>query len=152
MALIYNPLDKRVSVQVVGSWFDFGPGQVKLIHNDNVAHLMVTNKAGEGLVAVPDVVLEQPGSEEAKAAKAEARKIGVKNRISHLKGIIYNLEVSLQKDLDMKNLKTDPTVFASDGELSAYRELATYKKDIQSAENARAEEIKQLKEAAKDVE
>lgn len=136
MALIYNPRPDSVSVQVAGNWFEFKPGQVKLIHNDNFAHVIVTDKAYEGLVDVPDIMVEQPNSEEALKIKKAAQERGIRARVEYLEKVKYNLLVSLQKDLDIKGLKISPLTLASAGEKAALRELVKYQ-DMAADEQAK---------------
>lgn len=143
MALVMNALPHQVTVQVGGNYFEFKPEQIKLIHNDNIAHLMCTDKAYLGLVGVPDVVVEAPTSEESKQIKAEAKKKGVAARISHLEKIKHNLLVSLQRDLEMSNIKASPLSYASEGEKAAIAELASY------AEASNAEKEKEVAELEK---
>jgi hypothetical protein len=146
MALVYNPLPQTVSVQVCGNYFEFKPEQVKLIHNENIAHIMVTDKAYEGLVSVPDVCVEAPHSEESKQIKLEAKKQGIAARISHLEKIKYNLLVSLRHDIDVKNLKIDPLTLASSGEKKALKELSLYHDINASTKEQEVEELRKLTE------
>lgn len=144
MALVMNSTTEKVKVQALGNWFDFAPGQVKSL-NDNLAQFLVTDKSYMGFVALPEVIMEDPTSEEAIKAKEEATKLGRQRRIDYLKRIIYNLEVSLARDMEMKNIKADPRTQATDGELKAYKELAAIKTLSEDAGQKRAEEIARLK-------
>lgn len=144
MALVYNPLPTPVKVQVGGKWFEFKPDQVKLIHNDNIAQFMVTDKSELGLVSVPDVVVENQTSEESIKIKSEARELGITNRIRALERIKHNLVVSLKNDIDVKGLKLDPLLLASSGEKEAIKELKQLEETKQASKEKEAEEIRQL--------
>lgn len=144
--LIYNTLPQKQVVTVFGKYFEFSPNQIKLIHNEGVGAHLIMQKAYMGFVEVPDMCVETPDTEEAKAAKSEARSRGIQNRITWLRGIIHNLEVSLKRDLEQANIKGDPLSYASNGELAAYKELKELKKFTADEGAARADEIKKLKE------
>lgn len=143
--LVMNSTTENVKVQAFGNWFEFKPGQVKNL-NDTLGQFMVTDKAYLGLVALSEQVMEDPTSAEAIAAKEEARKVGIQRRIDYLKKNIHNLEVSLRRDLEMKNIKADPLTFATDSELSSYKELAKLQAFSEDAGKKRAEEIAKIKE------
>lgn len=144
MALVLNSTTETVKVQALGNWFEFKPGQMKSL-NDALAHFLVTDKSYMGFVSVPESVMEDPGSEDSERIKEEARKLGLSRRIDHLKKVIHNLEVSLTRDLEMKNIKAKATIYASDGELKAYKELAAIQKVSVDEGQRRAEEIEKLK-------
>lgn len=146
MPFIMNALDKKVAVRAYGQWFEFAPGAVKSIHNPAIAFKMATDLAYEGLVEVPDEVIENPTAPESVQKRAELKTQGIRNRITALKKIINNLEVSLKKDLDMANLKMDPRTLASDGEIEAYKELATLAKFEREQELDRVKVIEELTE------
>ena len=147
MPHIMNTLDKPVNVKVYGNWFSFQPKQIKYIANEGVAYKMNTDLGEEGLVAFPEEAMEMDKqSAEFRRIQSEVVKAGVFKRIKKLKEIIYNLEVSLQKDIDLKGLKTDVAAFASDGELQAYRELSVLQGYEQSEQQKRADEFKKLRE------
>lgn len=144
--LIYNPLPTKVTVQAHGSWFEFNPGQIKVIHNESIGIHLTTQKAYMGLVEVPDMVLENADSPEAKEAKAAAKERGISNRISELRKVIENLEVGLRKDLSHKyGRDIDPNLYASEGEVRAYKELKALKAVTEDAAATRAAEIAKLK-------
>lgn len=151
MPLIFNALDTPVSVQVAGNWFEFKPKQVKLIHSPEIAARISEAKADHGLVAVPDICLEDKDSAEAKKLIAEATEIGIKNRVQALKRVVYNLEVGLRRDLEMKGIKgVEVDAFATDGEVSAMRELAKLKDRKDNTEQKKLDEIKTLREKIKE--
>ena len=144
MALVMNARPEAISVLVGGNWFEFKPEQIKLIHNDKIAHFMCTDKSYEGLVSVPDFVGEDRSSPESKAALSEAKKTGVANRIQYLEKVKHNLLVSLGRDLEMKNIKVDPLRMASAGEKKALKELAGYEAANQVEQEKEYQELKSL--------
>lgn len=144
MPIVYNPTTEVVKVQAFGNYFAFNPGQMKVMQPD-IAQFLSIDKAYLGFVTLPEEVLEDKEAPESKRLIEEAKKIGINNRISHLKRIITNLEVGLRRDLEMANIKTDPLKYATEGELAAYRELAKYKSTQEDEGKKRAEEIEELK-------
>ena len=144
MAVVFNPTAEEVKVQAFGNHFSFKPGQMKVMQDD-IASFLAIDKAYLGFVTLPEWVLEDKSAPEAVQAIKEASKQGVNNRINHLKRIINNLEVSLRRDLEMKNIKMDPTRMATEGELAAYRELAKYRQTQEDEGLKRATEIEELK-------
>lgn len=139
--LVMNALPWKNHVMVGGKHFEFGPSQMKHIHNDGLANLIVTNKADDGFVAVPCEEDAQPKQEDIEAA----RERGIQNKISALQRVIDNLEIGLRRDLEMKNIKADHLTYASEGELRAYKQLAELKATAKTS-NAVADEIRKIKE------
>lgn len=144
MPIVYNPLPHKVRAQALGNWFEFPAGSTKSM-NENIANFLCRDKAYLGFVSLSDIQVDAPTSEEAKAEKEAAKKLGISNAINHNKKIVHNLEVSLQRDLDMANIKTSAKVFASDGELEAYKRLIEYSAVMEDEGQKRAEEIEKLK-------
>jgi hypothetical protein len=145
-----NALDTPVNTQAFGKWFQWKPRQIKEIQNINLAMFLTEKRGEDGLVGIDDKMMEmEKDTPEAKAEFAQyiedRRKEGVQKRIQKLDGIIHNLEVSLKRDLDRANLKQDPLVEASKGELSAYKERASLMEyERQQAVNV-ADEIRKVK-------
>lgn len=159
-SLVYNPTADEIKVQAYGNWFNFKSGQYKEVDAD-IAHFLTIDKAYLGLVGLPDFIIEEDPNrmdempsddivqdyrERKQAAILEAKKLGIERRVTYLKSIVTNLEVSLKRDLEQKNLKVDPHTMASKGELSAYRELAKYSQASQDDAAKQVEELKKLKE------
>lgn len=144
MPVVYNPTAEVVKVQAFGNHFSFNPGQMKVMQPE-IAQFLSIDKAYLGFVTLPEEVLEDKTAPESVRLIDEAKKMGVNNRINHLKRIISNLEVSLRRDLEQSNIKTDPLKYASEGELAAYRELAKYKFSQEDEGKKRMEEIEELK-------
>lgn len=148
MPYLMNCLSHPITVQARGSWFSFTPEQIKMIHDPVLAHILVTKKASEGIVEVPEALMESrlEKPEEFKAEIEELRKKGVAVRIQKLEGVISNLEISLRRDLEMKNIKADPLNFASKGEESAYAELSELKSNHRNKLETPADRIRKIKE------
>lgn len=156
-SLVYNPTSEEIKVQAYGNWFTFKPGQYKEMRNE-IAEFLTVQKAYTGLVGLPifitqDMPADEASEEEKQSYKtrkaeaiAEAKKVGIERRIKHLNGVVKNLELSLRRDLEQKNIKVDPHLMATDGEMAAYRELAKYKAASQDEATKRVEELKKLKE------
>lgn len=143
MALVLNADLEQVKVQAFGNWFTFAPGQIKHME-DKLAHFLV-EKRDMGFAFLPENYYDDVESEASKTAKAEAEKIGRAKVINHLKTIIYNLEVSLQKDLDIAGMKVSAKTLASQGEINAYKKLAKYSETHKSQAQDKEAEINELK-------
>lgn len=145
MALVFNATAETISVKVYGNYFTFKPKQIKTLQ-DNVAHEMVTSRSEDGLVGLSPE-FEDPTyktTPEGKAAYETAEKQGVDAFIAKQRGLIYNNQVSLRRDLERANLKYDPSIEASKGELEAMRLVAKYQKSMEDSNQAKADEIKEL--------
>lgn len=153
MAFIMNASAEEQTVKVRGNYFHFKPGQIKQF-DDSFAHFMVTERAYLGLVDLPRQFedLEFKGTEEGKKILAEKAKQGIDARVKHLRSVIYNNEVSLRQDLEKKNIKVDPKVYASDGEIAAYEELIKYQSKDSDAAQKRVDRIKELEAKLKESE
>lgn len=136
---------EAVKVQALGNWFSFNAGQIKNM-DDKIAHFIATEKKYMGLVTLPDVCIEDPNGAESLSAKELAIQQGRLSIVNHLKYIIRNLEVSLQKDLDKANIKGNVMAYASDGELAAYHKMSKFKDLEQDALQKRIDEVTKLKE------
>lgn len=140
-----NALNKPVTVKVFGNHISFNPRQIKSITNQNMADKMHMDLGYEGLIGFPEEAMElDRNSIEFKAIVEEKVKEGTNKRIDFLNQVASNLRVSLQRDLDAANIKTDAGVYASKGELAVLKELASYA-DLEAAEEAkRSKEYKEL--------
>lgn len=147
MPFIFNTLDEHVSVQVFGNWIKFTPGQIKSIHSDSIAKFILEKRSEDGLVDFADEMMEMDHkSPEFLAYQEQKRKEGIERVITGLERVIANLEVSLRRDLETANIKSDVLTWASKGELEAYRRLAKYKAYQKQDLANTADEIRKLKE------
>lgn len=161
-SLVYNPTSEEVKVQAYGNWFSFKPGQYKEMRVE-IAEFLTVQKSYLGLVGLPSFITQDIPADEATDAEkesyktrkadaiAEAKRVGIERRIKHLNNIVKNLEVSLRKDMESKNIKIDAHIMATDGEMLAYKELAKYKSASQDESLKRVEELKKLKEQIEGV-
>lgn len=143
MPYIMNALETPINTQAHGKWFQWKPGQIKEIQNNDLAMFFTQNRGEEGLVGISDTIMElDKESSEYKEYVEERRKEGVQKRINKLDSIIRNLTESLRFDLQSKGMKIDPIVFASKGELAALKERATLQQYEQSKQLNVAEEVR----------
>lgn len=145
MALVINANIREVKTQVFGKWFSFKPNQIKSM-DDNIAMFLIQDRSEEGFQGLPEICVEDPTSEEAKAAVKQAIASG-RERIKHrLQWQIHNLEVSLQKDLGVADLKMDAKTLATPGDLAAYRLMADLQAEETKGGEDTAQEVAKLKE------
>lgn len=151
MALVFNASSSHQQVKVFGNYFELKPGQIKNFE-DKIAHFMVTDRKDRGFVSLPEEFMEPSfkDTEEGKAILEEKRKQGIEERIRYLRMLVHNEEVSLQRDHDKQNDKTNVKLLMSDGMIKHYEELASYqtKKDDEALKKAaKIEELqKKLKQ------
>lgn len=151
MALVLNASAEDQTVKIRGNYFNFKPGQIK-VFEDSFAHFMVTDRAYLGLVDLPEDFADPAykDTEPGKAKLLEKTTQGIASRTKFLREIIYNNEVSLRSDLEKSNIKVDPKVYASDGEVRAYQELLKYQRKEQDENQKRVELLKDLEKQVKE--
>lgn len=143
--LVFNTLDKSVSVQAFGNWFTFKPRQIKLMRGE-LGDFLVKEKGYFGLVGLP-LEMSEPeykASPEGQAILEDKRIEGINKRIQHLQRTVDNLLVSLPKDLSMKDIKVDPLKLASKGEVEAMEELRSYQVAREDEEKLKVEKLRVL--------
>lgn len=146
MPYIMNALATPINTQAHGKWFQWKPGQIKEIQNQDLAHFFTQNRGEEGLVGINDNIMELAPEDPTRVEFIEERrKEGVQKRINKLDSVINNLEQSLRYDLEAKNMKADPLTFASKGELAAYKERATLSEFERKQAMNVGDEIRKLK-------
>jgi hypothetical protein len=145
MGLVYNASAEEQHIVVFGNHFTLKPKQIKNFE-DRISNFIMTERRDFGLVTLPEEFMDPSfaQSEEGKAILKGKEEEGIAARVRHLRAVIYNNEVSLKQDLERANIKVDPKVYASSGEVAAYRELAKYRKDKDDADLKKVEELKQL--------
>jgi len=149
MPLIMNCLDEPNTAVVGGNYFTFKAGQIKPIHQEGIARIISQNKRDDGFVELPD---ELDGTEypdwaqtpEGKALIAQKKREGIETHCAHLRQVVYNLQVSLKQDLEKQNIKADPRVFASKGEIAALEKLVKYQDKEQDQDQLRIDRVKEL--------
>ena len=145
MAYIFNATNEKQSVKAQGNWFEFKPKQIKFF-NTNVADFLAQERAENGLVSVSDA-FEDPGHKATPEGKAEleaAEIKGIDNYIKFHRAIIANNQISLRQDLEKANLKMDPAVLASDGELRSMEIVAKYQTTQDDRDQKKVDRVKEL--------
>ena len=143
--LILNPTAEKQLVQVLGNWFAFAPGQVKNLR-DEFGEFIRGQKQYTGLVEIPES-LEDPEfktSPEGKELLSEHAERGIKAYVDYHRKIIANNQVSMRQDLEKSNIKADPSVYASAGELESMRIVAKYQRSKNDDAQAKVDEVKKL--------
>lgn len=145
MAVVFNATNELVTVKAHGNWFTFKPKQFKVM-NDEIANFLVTARAEKGLVSLPNE-FEDPEysrSEEAQEILAKQEAEGISRYLAKLTETVNNNRISLKKDLQMKNIQTDPSAFMSEGEMKALEKLAEYRGRGQDEQQKRVEKVREL--------
>lgn len=147
MPYIMNTLEDRVRTQAHGKWFTWNPGEIKILHNANLAVFLAQHRGEEGLAEVPDAIMElDKNSNEYKTAIYEVRKSGIMKFVAKNNYIVRNLEMSLRGDYERTGQKGNYTFEASKGELEAYKHLKKYKEFEAKEQLNIADEIQKARE------
>jgi len=142
-----NALDKEVQTQAHGKWFSWKPREIKVIHNPNLSMFLYQNRGEEGLVEIPEHIMElDKNSNEYKQAIYEKRSEGVRKFVAKQNMIVRNLEMSLRRDYETSGQKGNFLFEASQGELEAYKNLKMYKEFEAEQKLNTADEIQKLRE------
>lgn len=147
MKYVMNCLDEDQTVIVGGKHFAFKARQVKQFYQDQFADFILREKADAGFVEIPSIVGEDDNSSTPvtdKEALDAKRKDGIEAYCRRLRQLIYNCQVSLQRDLDIKGIKIDYKALASDGDLRNMEKLAKYQGKKEDADQLKVDRIKQL--------
>lgn len=148
--LLYNATNEEQSVKAFGNWFSFKPKQIKSI-NDQFGRFIVMDKKEYGIVDLPEEMLDEEykKSEAGQALLREKTEQGIQQRVNFLKLMVYNAEVSLRRDLDRNNDKSDHRAQMTKGEIEAMRRLVEYQKADEDQIKAQVDEIKDLEKKLK---
>lgn len=149
MKFVMNCLDEEQTIVVGGKHFHFKANQIKQFYQDTFANIILREKAEYGFVEIP---LVGAGTEDDNSGVASTdkvlidakRKEGIENYCNRLRNLVYNAQVSLQKDLDIKGIKISYQAIASDGDLKNMEKLAKYQSKREDANQVRVDRIKQL--------
>lgn len=146
MPYIMNALPTPVNVKAFGNWYSFTPGQIKLIHNENVAFFLMEKRGEDGLVGISEGEMEwKTENPEAHRQAIETKRIeGINKRLEKLEWVKQNLMSSLSKDLKQTNNSTEALVFASKGEKEALKELKSLRAEAAKVEGGGIEDLKKL--------
>lgn len=138
-----NCLETSVSTQAQGKWFTFKPREIKLFHQPEIARFMGQMRGNEGLVEIPDTIMELEKDDKSRVEYIEnKRKEGVVARVKQLEWQKNNLVSSLRFDIEAKGMKMDPLILASKGDLLALKELNNISGEITKQELSTAEQVR----------
>lgn len=147
MPYILNSLNEDVTTQAHGKYFTWKAQEIKLLHNEKLASFLAQHRGEEGLIEVPDQVMElDKASDEYKTALYEIRKQGIAKFVRKQNYIVRNLEMSLRRDYETSGQKGNFLFEASRGELAAYKNLSKYKEFEQQEHLNIADEIQKVRE------
>lgn len=145
MAIVLNATNETVSTKAHGNWFTFKPKQYKIL-GDDLAAFLTSNRADEGLVYLPEEFSDPTYSRtpEGQEAFARAEAEGIERYVAKLREVVNNNIISMKKDLQIKNIQTDPRAFMSEGEMHALEQLSKYQNAGHNAHQQRVERVKEL--------
>lgn len=145
-AKIFNTTSEIQKVKAAGNHFEFKPKEVKFFYNTDIAAFIADERKHQGLVALPDEFLEHgyEKTPEGELRLAEFEQAGLDAYLGHLRTVIANNQVSLRQDLEKANLKIDPALLASKGELEAMRTVAKYQRQEEDRAQQKVDEVKEL--------
>lgn len=153
MRFIMNALDEDQTTIVHGKHFSFKGKQIKPFQNEEIANTILRERKEMGFVEIPKVAGDDETSVEdydrspaGLAIIEDARRHGIEEYCNKLRKQVYNLQVSLKKDLAIKNMNIDPAHLASDGDLKSMEALVKYQSRKEDASHIRAEKAKKLLE------
>lgn len=148
-----NALDEDQTVVIHGKHFSFKGKQIKPFQNDDIANIILKNKRENGFVEIPKLELTDESAVEdydrspaGQTVIEQARRSGIEEYCNKLRKQVYNLQVSLKKDLAMKNMNIDPSHLATDGDLHSMEQLVKYQNRKEDISHIRAEKAKKLLE------
>lgn len=153
-----NSLDEDQTIVVWGKHFTFKPRQIKAIHSDEVASFILRERKEFGFIEIPKLVTLEEGtvdkydeSPEGKALIEEKRKEGIEEYCRRLRRVVYNLQVSLKKDLAIKNIQMDPLTMATDEDVKHMELLVKYQAKKEDAAQVRIDRAKKLEKLLEKV-
>lgn len=146
MPIVWNPTQENIEVKVVGKWFSFKPGNKKVMQ-DGIAHFIATDRKETGLTVLPPEFEEEADFEKSELGKEMLEKLkteAIEHLVRHHRAIIANNQISLRQDLEKSNIKADPAIYASPGELKSMQLVAKYQRAQQDAEQQKMDQVKKL--------
>lgn len=151
MPIVLNATSEEVSVKLAGNWFSFAPGKKKVM-TESMARMVEMDRKDSGLCVFPPEFEEDADfekSEDGKKILESLKSEAIKHYLAKYRAVILNNQTSLRQDLDKNNIKVDPAVYATEGEIAAMKIVAKYQALEKDAEKSKVEEVKRLVEAAK---
>ena len=143
--LVMNASCEVQHFKVFGNHFTLKPGQIKNF-TDDISKFIGYQLRDQGLIELP-AEFEDPefmNSEAGQKKLLEVKAEGDASRVRFLRSIVYNNQVSLRQDLEKANIKVDPRILASDGEIAAMEELAKYSSRQEDENEKKLQRIKEL--------
>lgn len=158
MRFVMNSLDEDQTTIVHGKHFTFKGKQIKPFQNDSIADVIIRERKEHGFVEVPKIETADEGAIEdydrgpaGLALIEEKRREGIEAYCAKLRKTIYNLKVSLKKDLAMKNMQIDPLELASDGDIKNMELLVKYQSKKEDANQMKLDKARKLDKALEKV-
>lgn len=150
-----NALPEDQTIVAHGKHFHFKANQVKAFQSDAIGTFILRERAELGFIEIPAMFNEEEGdigdyNKDPKVIE-ERRQAGVDNYCAHLRKILYNLQVSLKKDLELKNLRMDPRTLATDSDLKHMEQLVRYQSKREDKEQLKIDRIKELEKKLEKV-
>lgn len=148
-----NALDDDQTTIVHGKHFSFKAKQIKPFQNEEIANTILRERKEMGFVEIPKiqsddetVVEDYDRSPAGLAIIEDCRHKGIEEYCNKLRKQVYNLQVSLKKDLAVKNMNIDPSHLATDGDLKTLEQLVKYQSRKEDVSQVRADRTKKLLE------
>lgn len=148
MALVMNATTEDQTFKALGQWFTISAGKTIRINNPSLVNFIAQERKEFGVVVLPpefdDIEQEYRNTPEGQEKLAALKESAVNAYLDYHRGIIYNNQVSLKMDLEKANLKIDPAVLASKGELESMKIVAKYQKRADDVAQKRIDEVKEI--------
>lgn len=143
-----NTIDEDQTIVAHGKHFAFKSQQIKPFLNDKIADFILRERKQFGFVEVPKLESVDEGEIDSHSKDpkvlASVREQGIRNYTAFLRAQLYNLQVSLKKDLDLKGLRADPRSFATDKDLEHMEKLIKYQTTGEDPEQKKIDRIREL--------
>lgn len=154
MRFVMNALDEDQTTIVHGKHFTFKGKQIKPFQNDTIADVIIRERKEYGFVEIPLLENAEEGAIEdydrspaGLALVEDKRKEGIEAYCARLRKTIYNLKVSMRKDLALKNMQIDPLELASDGDIKNMELLVKYQSKKEDANQVKLDKARKLDKA-----
>lgn len=158
MRFIMNSLDEEQTVSVGGKHFSFKGKQIKPFQSEDIASFILRDRADLGFVEIPQLVTEDESAvgdyDKSPAGLSlieEKRRQGIEAYCARLRKTVYNLQVSLKKDLAIKNMNIDPMHYATDKEVQQMEHLVKYQTRKEDPAQSRVDRAKKLEKALEKI-
>lgn len=155
MAVTINATQETITLKLRGNFFSWKPGQKKVIRDEELAHFIMTERSDSGIAVIADLMTDEEDVspeelEQRRLDNAGAEEAAIEGALDRYvkkhRQVVANNQISLRRDLEQANIKADPAVFASTGELESMKLVAKYQKRAEDAEANKIAEVKRLME------